>query len=396
LFVCGRSDGLRSTTQSNTSHGECESSNRALQPLAIRARLNAIVGQTGCDRTMAAPTRMSKNAVNRLLEGLGVSTAIPFVVAVLVFVAPLAAEAQTAAKVWRIGYLSVASAESDQIFFAAFLQGLREHGYVEGKNAVIEVRHAAQRMERLPRLAAELVSVNIDVAVVYGGSAIAALREARNSLPIVMTVHADPVGTGLVASLAHPGGQLTGLTDGHADLAPKRLELLKTAVPSASRVAAVLNSTTPHPKRQLDHIRGVAPALGLMLSVFDVKGPDEMSRVVAMAAKERVDALFIIPDPSWDGRRRLAEAAMKHRLPAIGTTRGFAEAGLLVSYGTNFSELWRRSASYVDKILRGAKPGDLPIEHPTKFELVINLKTAKILGLKIPQSLLLRADQVIE
>jgi len=312
--------------------------------------------------------------------------------------APVAAEAQPVAKVARIGYLSVAPAEGDKRLVAAFRQGLRGHGYVEGENVVIEVRHAAQRIERLPELAAELVSLKIDVAVVYGYPAILAVRKAHNSLPIVMTVRADPVGTGLVASLAHPGGQLTGLTDGHADLAPKRLELLKTAVPSASRVAALLNSTTPHAKRQLDHIRGAAPTLGLTLLVFDVKGPDDINRVFATTAKERADAVFVIPDPSWTSGQsaRIAEVAIKNRLPAIGTTRAFAEAGLLMSCGTNFAELWRRSATYVDKILKGAKPGDLPIEHPTKFDLVINLKTAKALGLTLPQSLLLRADQVIE
>jgi putative ABC transport system substrate-binding protein len=223
------------------------------------------------------------------------------------------------------------------MWVAAFRQGLREHGYREGENLVIEVRHAAQRLERLPELATELVRLKIDVAVIYGLPAILAVRKVHNSLPIVMTVHADPVGTGLVESLAHPGGHLTGLMDGHADLAPKRLDLLKTAVPSAARVAAFLNSTTPHAKRQLDLVRGVAPALGLTLLVFDVRGPDDIDRVFAKAVRERADSVFIIPDPSWTGgqnRPRIAEVAMKHRLPVIGTTRDWAEAGLLMSYGT--------------------------------------------------------------
>ncbi len=336
--------------------------------------------------------------MTRLFEGLGLGARITSIGAVLFVVAPLAAAEQPVARVARIGYLSVAPVDGDKELVAAFQQGLRKLGYVEGENVVIEVRHAAQRLERLPKLAAELVNLKIDVAVVYGGPALLALRKVHDSLPIVMTVHADPVGTGLVRSLARPGGQLTGLTDGHADLAPKRLELLKTAAPSASRLAALLNSRTPHARRQLDHIRGAASALGLTLLVFDVRGPDDIDRVFATAVKERADAVFIIPDPSWTRGQsaRIAEVAMKHRLPAIGTTSGFAEAGLLMSYGTNFAELWRRSAAYVDKILKGAKPGDLPIEHPTKFDLVINLRTAKTLGLTIPQSLLLRADHVIE
>jgi putative tryptophan/tyrosine transport system substrate-binding protein len=312
--------------------------------------------------------------------------------------APRAIEAQQAGKVARIGYLSVATSEGDKVLIAAFRQGLREHGYVEGKNLVLEVRHAAQRPERLPALAAELVSLKIDVAVVWGAPAILAIRKMHSSLPIVMTVHADPVGTGLVASLRRPGGQVTGLTDGHGDLAPKRLELLKTAVPSASRVAALLNPTVPQAQRQLDHLRHAAPALGLRLLVFEVTGPDDIARVFARAAREEADVVLIIPDPTWTSGQwaRLADIAMKHRLPAIGTRSEQAEAGMLMSYGTNFTELWRRAATYVDKILKGANPGDLPIEHPTKFELVINVKTAKALGLTIPPSLLQRADQVIE
>jgi putative ABC transport system substrate-binding protein len=320
------------------------------------------------------------------------------IVSASLLAAPVVTEAQPAGKVARIGYLSVATPEGDKMLVAAFRQGLREHGYVEGSNVVIEVRHAAQRPERMPGLAAELVSLKIDVAVVYGTSAILALRKVHSTLPIVMTVHADPVGTGLVASLARPGGQVTGLTDGHADLAPKRLELLKTAVPSASRVAALLNPTVPQAKRQLDHLRHAAPALGLRLLVFEVTGPDDITRVFARAAREGADVVLIIPDPTWTSGQwaRLADVAMKHRLPAIGTRSGHAEAGMLMSYGTNFTELWRRSATYVDKILKGANPGDLPVEQPTTFELVINLKTAKALGLTIPPSLLVRADQIIE
>jgi putative ABC transport system substrate-binding protein len=280
---------------------------------------------------------------------------------------------------------------------AAFRQGLRELGYVEGQNLLIEERYAGQRAERLPELAAELVGLKVDVAVVRGTPAIVAVQKAHATLPIVMTVHADPVGTGLVPSLARPGGRVTGLTDGHSDLAPKRLELLKEAAPSVSRIAALYNPATPHAARQLKHIQAAAPGASLTVLPIELKRPRDIEGALAATRKERADALFIIPDPSWGGSgQRLADFALKHRLPAIGTTRRFAEMGLLMAYGTNFARLWHRAATYVDKILKGASPGELPIEHPTKFDLVINLRTARALGLTIPPSVLLRANAVIE
>jgi putative ABC transport system substrate-binding protein len=311
-------------------------------------------------------------------------------------VAPPGVVAQPAERVWRIGYLSEGGAEPP--FLTAFRQGLRDLGYVEGRNLVIEERYAEQRSAALPGLAAELVRLKVDVTVVRGSPAVVAAQRAHDTLPIVMTVHADPVGTGLVASLAHPGGRVTGLTDGHADLAPKRLELLKEMVASVSRVAALHNPSTPHAARQLQHIQANAPALGLTILPVKVQGPRDIDGAFGSARRERADAVFVIPDPSWSlgQERRLADLALKHRLPAIGTLRKFAETGMLMAYGTDFAHLFHRAATYVDKILKGARPGDLPIEHPTKFDLIINLRTAKALGLTIPPALLVRANDVIQ
>jgi putative ABC transport system substrate-binding protein len=313
----------------------------------------------------------------------------------ILVLSPLGVAAQPAERVWRIGYLSEGGTEAR--FMAEFRRGLRDLGYVEGRNVVIEERYAEQRSAALPRLAAELVRLKVDVAVVRGSPSVVAVQKAHDTLPIVMTVHADPVGTGLVASLARPGGRVTGLTDGHADLAPKRLEFLKEMVPSVSRVAAFHNPSTPHARRQLTHIQTNAPALGLTILPVKVQAPRDIDGAFDTARRERADAVFIIPDPSWSlGQEpRLADLALRHRLPAIGTLKKFAETGMLMAYGTDFAQLFRRAATYVDKILKGAKPGDLPIEHPTKFDLIINLRTAKALGLAVPPTLQVRADDVI-
>lgn len=312
------------------------------------------------------------------------------------FFASGAVAAQSAERLWRIGYLSEGFVEEP--LMVAFRQGLRELGYLEGQNLVIAERYAGQRGEKLPSLAAELVRLLVDVAVVRGTPAIVAMQKAHATLPIVMTVHADPVGTGLVPNLARPGGRITGLMDGHADLAPKRLEFLKAAAPSISRIAALYNPATAHAARQLKHIQAATPARGLTILPIAVKSPRDVEHALATTRKERADALFIIPDPSWSGgqMRPIADFALKHRLPAIGTVRSTAEVGMLMAYGTDFARLWHRAATYVDKILKGASPGELPIEHPTKFDLVINLGTARVLGLTIPPPLLLRADHIIE
>jgi putative ABC transport system substrate-binding protein len=314
------------------------------------------------------------------------------------FVWPSLVLAQAGSKVARVGYLSMASPDADRHWVAAFREGLKERGYVEGKNLVLEQRHAYNQAARASDLAAGLVRSKVAVMVVYGSPAIAALKKSAPNIPIVMTVHADPVGTGVVASLARPGGNITGFTDGHADLAPKRLELLKEIVPSVARVAAFSNPATPHAGRQRKLAQGAAQRLGIALFGVELKAPDDIERAFAESARRRADAVFVIPDPSWSvgQERRLANLAIEHRLASIGTVPEFAERGLLVSYGTNFAELWRRCAGYVDRILKGAKPGDLPIEHPRRFDLVINLKTAKALGITVPRRVVMRADRVIE
>lgn len=253
-------------------------------------------------------------------------------------------------------------------------------------------------MSRVSDLAVELARREVAVMVVYGSPAVAIVKQTLPAMAVVMTAHADPVGTGVVASMARPGGRITGFTDGHADLAPKRLEILKEAVPSVSRVAAMLNSATSHAGRQLKLLQAAAPKLGVAIIPVELKSPDEIERTFETIVKVRADAVFYIPDPTWAAGQfpRIANLAIKNRLPGIGTVRDFADGGVLLAYGTNFTELWRRSATYVDKILKGANPAELPIDHPTTFDLVINLKTAKALGLTIPQSLLFRADRVIE
>jgi ABC-type uncharacterized transport system substrate-binding protein len=321
------------------------------------------------------------------LGGLGLS----------VLAAPLDVEAQRPGKIARIGYLSASAPATDGSWVVAFEQGLRELGYVEGNNVVIERRHAAGQSQKLAELAAELVRLKLDVIVTFGG--IEAIKKASSVVPVVMTVHADPVRAGVVASLAHPGGQVTGLSDLHAVLAPKRLELLKEVSPSISRVAVLFNPAgTVQGPGQLKDLADAALSLGLSLLRFSVTSAEDIDRAFAAMNKEQIGGITMVGDAQVLGlnRRQIVDLAIKNRLPAIGTVRAWAEFGLLMSYGTDFHELWRRAATYVDKILKGAKPGDLPVEQPTKFELVINIKTAKALGLTIPQSVLVRAVEIIQ
>ncbi len=314
-----------------------------------------------------------------------------------ILAAPLPAGAQQAKKIPLIGYLSTSSAERDPSWLAAFQQGLQELGYLEGKNIVIEQRYAAGQFERLPELAAELVRLKVGVLVVAGAPAAHAAKKATSTIPIVMANAADPVGIGLVASLAHPGGNVTGLSDFNAGVVTKRLELLKEVVPSASRVAVLLNPANPTNPLQLKLIQGAAPALGVTLLSLEAKGPDDIERAFTAIRKERPGALLVIGDPMFGTHhKQIVELAVKSRLPAIYWTRQNVDAGGLMSYGTNHAHLHRRAATYVDKILKGAKPADLPVEQPTKFELVVNLKTAKALGLTIPPSVLIWADEVIQ
>jgi putative tryptophan/tyrosine transport system substrate-binding protein len=314
----------------------------------------------------------------------------------ILFALSFTVEAQQAGKVARIGYLSAASAEADKNRFAHFQRGMQELGYIEGKNIVIEQRYAAGQFEKIPELPAELIRLKVDVLVVYGDAAILAAKNATSTIPIVMTVHPDPVGDGIIASLARPGGNVTGLSDLHTVLVTKRLEILKEVVPSASRIAVFFHAGNPTLLRQLKDIQDIAPAFRVTVLSVPVTGPDDFDRAFTMMRKERAGALMVLGSPLIGlNRRQVINLATKNQLPAIYTVSESPDAGGLMSYGTNFHELWRRAATYVDKILKGAKPIDLPVEQPTKFEFVINLKAAKQIGLAIPPNVLARADRVI-
>jgi ABC-type uncharacterized transport system substrate-binding protein len=311
--------------------------------------------------------------------------------------APLAAEAQPAGKVPRIGFLSPASSTSAPHILEAFRQGLRDFGYVEGQNIVVEYRWAEGGAERLPVLAAELVSLKVDVIVASGTPAPLAAKNATKTIPIVMASAGDPVGAGLVASLARPGGNVTGQSTLTPDLGRKRLQLVKELLPGVSRVAVLWNAANPYTVLLVREIEAAARTLKVQIQSLEVRGPDDFENVLPTAISGRAGALAVVDDPlTVSYRTRIVSFASQHRLPAIYGFREFAEAGGLMAFGANLADLYRRAPIYVDKILKGAKPADLPVEQPTKFELVINLKTAKALGLTIPPSLLQRADQVIE
>jgi putative ABC transport system substrate-binding protein len=309
---------------------------------------------------------------------------------------PFAAEAQQAGKVPRIGFLYYGSpGPSPEL--DAFRQGLRELGCIEGQNIAIDVRFASGRVERLPELAAELVRLKVDVIVTPGTPASVAAKKATSTIPIVFAGVADAVGAGLVANFARPGGNITGLTSISAELGGKRLELLKEVAPKASRVAVLYNPADRSNVLVLKELQESAPALGLTLQPLEVRGPGEFKGAFVAMSRKRAHALFGAAGVLTTGHRKaIVDLSAKSRIPAMWGERQFVEAGGLMSYAVNFYDQVRRAATYVDKILKGAKPADLPVEQPTKFELVINLKTAKALGLTIPRSLLLRADEVIQ
>ena len=315
--------------------------------------------------------------------------------AIGIVVAPNVARAQQAGKAYRIGYLSLRSGPAAQD--EALRQGLRELGYIEGRTIAIEYRWAAWKSERLPELAAELVQLKVDVIVAAATLAAETVKRATSTIPIVITGVGDPVGSGLISSLARPGGNITGLAMMSSELAGKRLQILRELVPRATRVAVLAHgrvSTTP---LLIDQMRAAAQQAGVQLVVQEVSEAADLPAAFAAMQRERAQALVVQLSPlTTDHRKRVAELAAQHRLPAMYYTRDFVDAGGLVSYGPNLVELYHRAAFYVDRILKGARPADLPVEQPTKFELVINLKTAKALGLTIPQALLVRADQVIE
>ena len=315
------------------------------------------------------------------------------------FVAPLAAEAQqVAAKAPRIGFLAL-SPDANPHLRRAFLQGLHDLGYVEGRNVVIEYRSAEGKMERLPALAAELVALKVDVIVTGGGTPTAlAAKEATRILPIVFSSATDPVTDGLVTSLAHPGGNLTGLSNIAPELVGKCLEQLKEAVPKVSLVAVLWQPGALGGRTDmLKPAEVAARALRIRLQFVEAQGPAEFDRAFSEMTRARVGALAVLGSAIFNSeRRRLVDLAAKHRLPTVYTSRDFVDVGGLMTYGPSLADSFRRAAAYVDKILKGAKPADLPVEQPTKFELVINLKAAKALGLTIPPSLIQRADQVID
>jgi len=322
---------------------------------------------------------------------------LTLMLALTILVAPLAADTQRPAKVPRIGFLGVLPPSAVAARTEAFRQGLRELGYVEGKNIVIEYRSAEGKPDRLPGLAAELVRLKVDVIVTGGAGATRPAKEATVTIPIVMAQDPDPVGNGFVASLARPGGNITGLSSLSTELSSKRLELLKETVPRLSRLAVLGNSTNPGNARALSETELAAKALGVKLQYLDVLAPKDIETAFREASKGRADAVFVLGGPVFMSQRtQIADLAGKSGLPAIYPRQDFVEDGGLMSYAPSMNDLARRAATYVDKILQGAKPADLPVEQPTKFELVINLKAAKALGLTIPPTLLFQADKVIQ
>src|SRR5947208_3507525 len=303
------------------------------------------------------------------------------------------AEAQQPKKVPRIGYLGATSASSESLRHEAFRQGLREVGYIEGQNITIEYRYAEGKLDRLPALAAELVALKVDVIVTGGPQATRPAKKATATIPIVMAFDSDPVGNGFVASLARPGGNVTGLSALSPEISGKQLELLKEIVPTLSRVAVLGNSAEPANALVLREVELAAGAFGVKLQHLDVLGPKDIETAFRAASKGRADAVLVLLSPVVISHRtQLVEIALRSRLPAIYFRPEFVEDGGLMSYATSFADLSRRAATYVDKILKGTKPADLPVEQPTKFELVINLKAAKQIGLTTPTGVLLRAD----
>ena len=306
------------------------------------------------------------------------------------------AEAQQPGKIPRIGFLFVNFASSTPARYEAFRQGLRELGYVDGKNIVIESRYAEGKVDRLPALLDELVRLKVDVIVTTGPSRTRAAKEASVTIPIVMAVDIDPVGSGFVASLARPGGNITGLSSLSSELSGKRLELLKEIIPRLARVAVLGTSTVPGNAQALRDTELAAPAFKVKLQYLDVLDGRDIEAAFGAASKERSDGVLVLTGQVLNSNRtQVVDLAVKSRLPAIYNLPEFVEAGGLVSYAANSNDLYRRAATYVDKILKGAKPADLPVEQPKKFELIINLKAAKQIGLTIPPNVLARANRVI-
>jgi ABC-type uncharacterized transport system substrate-binding protein len=313
-------------------------------------------------------------------------------------VAPRVVKAQQAGKVYRVGYLSTPTRESVARGVDAFLRKLRELGWIEGRNLVIEFRWAEGDVTRLPQLASELIRDKVDLIVAPAGSAALAAKKATSTIPIVMIFPSDPVELGLVANLARPGGNVTGTTfTPDAEIFGKQLEILKTAFPRAVRVAVLWNREDESFRVEAKPVDVAARSLGVRLQHVEARGPQQFDSAFGAMARERADALLVSGSSTFLAHRAtLAELALRNRMPTMASFREMVEAGGLMAYAVNMADFVGRSAVYVDKILRGAKPADLPVEQPTKFELVISLRTAKALGVELPQSLLLRADQILE
>jgi putative ABC transport system substrate-binding protein len=310
-------------------------------------------------------------------------------------VTPLAARAQQAGKVYRIGILEAIPASQNAANLDALRKGLREMGYVEGRNLIIEYRSADGRAERFPDLTSELIRLKVDLIVTRGTPAARAAKNATETIPIVMATMGDP--RAIVASFARPGGNITGVTTFSTELTAKRIELLKELVPNVSRVALLHNMGNPAAPPEWEETKMAARSLGLQAELLDVRSQGDLGRAFELAVRQHVDALLIGADGLTQlHQQKIIDLVARNRLPAAYAAREFVQAGGLIAYGVNYPDLYFRFASFVDKIFKGAKPGELPVEQPAKFELVINLKTAKALGLTIPQSLLLRADEVLQ
>jgi len=323
-------------------------------------------------------------------------TITPLALCAMLFALCFPVHAQQRVKTPRIGYLGASSSSSNPARIEAFRQGLRELGYVEGTNIIVEWRYAEGKLHLLRELAAELVRLKVDVIVTGGSQATGPAKESTSTIPIVMAQDNDPLGQGFIASLARPGGNITGLSTHYPEISGKQLEILKEIVPRLSRVAVLRNSTVPGIAETLRETEGAAAATGVQLQYLEVQGPEDIETAFRAASKGRADAVLVLPNSRLnENRKALLAVAGKSRLPVMYRTAEFVEHGGLMTYSVSIDELFRRAATYVDKILKGAKPADLPVEQPTKFEFIINLKAAKQIGLTIPPNVLARADRVI-
>jgi ABC-type uncharacterized transport system substrate-binding protein len=350
---------------------------------------------------MTVPTAIEKNATGASYKAIVKKKSmkkklVVAFLATLILIAVHFAHAQQPKQLPRVGYLASGSRSSELSRIEAFNEGLRERGYTEGQNIIIEYRFAEGKLDRLPALAADLVRSKVDVIVTGGGPTTRAAKDATKSIPTVLVNISDPVALGFVASLAKPGGNMTGLASIQTDLGGKRVELLKEIFPQLSRLAALANRDVPGYGVQMKEVEVAAQTIGLQLQVEDIRGPNDLEKAFSAITKGRAGALLGLTNSTFNIlRSRIAELAVKSRLPTMYGDRAFVDAGGLISYGPDVPDSFRRAAVYVDKILKGARPADLPVEQPRKFELVINLKTAQQIGVTIPPNVLLRADKVI-